>query len=128
MSLETEVRARLAADGAVAALVGTRITPILLPQAPTYPALTYQRISGPRWQVLEGPGGGETARLQIDAWAASYLAAQGLAAAVRGSLNGFIGTLATLRVAIRLDNERDDFEDAPEVYRVIQDYRIHNPE
>lgn len=128
MSLETELRARLVADGTVAGLVGTRIYALILPQDPTLPAVTYQRISGPRLQSLDGAAGRGMARIQIDSWAGEYLDAQAVAAAIRGSLNGFIGDLATLDVVCRLDNERDLYEDEARLYRVTQDYTVNHSE
>lgn len=135
MSLETDLRVRLAADGAVSGLVAARIYALVLPQKPTLPAISYQRISGPRIQNLLGATGRAVARIQIDSWAETYVGAQTLAAAVRSSLNGFIGDLtdggspaATRGVVIRLDNERDNFEDELDLYRVIQDYLINHEE
>jgi hypothetical protein len=128
MSLETEVRARLAADGTISGLVSTRIFPLMLPQNPTYPALVFRRISGPRMHDLQGSIGRGTARLQIDSWATGYLGAQALAAAVRSSLDGFTGMLTSLHAVIKLDNEIDDYDDDADKYRVIQDFRIIHTE
>lgn len=128
MSLETELRTRLAADGTVSGLVSTRIYPIKLPQNPTYPALVYRRISGPRLRHMTGTSGRGEARIQIDSWATSYVGAQALAAAVRSSLHGFIGSLTTLDVAIGLANEIDDYDEDAEKYRVIQDYTVQHTE
>lgn len=131
MSLETDLRVRLLANATVSGLVSTRVYPNILPQKPTLPALVYSRISGPRIHTLTGTSGWSDARIQIDSWGATYIAAQDLAAAVRASLDGFIGSLddgnspaATRRVAVRLDNERDLFEEEPDFYRVTQDYAI----
>lgn len=124
MSLETELRARLAADAGVSALVAARIYPLRLPQTPVYPALTYRRVSGLGVHNLSGAAGRGRSRIQVDCWAETYLGAQALAAAARASLDGFNGTLVTLRAVIFRENELDDFEDAPELYRVIQDWRI----
>lgn len=136
MSVETDIRRRLVADGTVSGLVGTRIYALVLPQDPTYPAVTYQRISGPRLQDLAGSAGRGMARIQIDSWSREYIQAQSIAAAIRGSLNGFIGDLGdgaspeSFRdVVIRLANERDLYEDedAP-LYRVTQDFTVDHSE
>ena len=126
MSIETDIRARLLADAGVSAIVGTRIYAVILPQDPTYPAASYQRISGPRMQELAGATDRAMARIQIDSWAVTYAGAQSLAAAIRESLNGFIGTLTTHHAVIRLDNERDWYESEAGVYRVIQDYTCNH--
>ena len=104
MSLETELVTRLEDDAGVGAVAGDRFYPIILRQNPTLPATVYRRISGPRLQNLTGNAGRGTARIQFDHWSKTYVEAQALAAAVRESLNGFIGTLTTLKVVCRLDN------------------------
>jgi hypothetical protein len=132
VSIETEIRARLVADATIAALAKsgsvTRIYALFLPQDPTLPAITYQRISGPRIQRLNDATEWGQARIQYDCWATTYLGAQTLAAAVRISLNGFVGELATLKVAIRLDNERDLYEDELHIFRISQDYMVTHTE
>lgn len=138
MTVEADIRVRLLADGTVSGLISTRMYPLVLPQDPTLPALTYQRISGPRIHKLTGTTGRARARLEIDSWAETYTEAQSLAAAVRASLDGFIGTLtdgnspeSTRSATIRLDNERDLHEDlggGSALYRISQDYMINHSE
>lgn len=130
MTVETEIRARLAADGTVSGLVGTRIYPLRLPQAPTYPAISYRRVSGVRLHDLDGTSGRGMPRIEIDSWADTYVGVQALAAAIRQSLDGFNGTLTTIKAVIKLDNELDLSEDEPEpdIYRIMQDYRVTHDE
>jgi len=132
VSIETEIRARLVADATIAALAKsgsvTRIYALFLPQDPTLPAITYQRISGPRIQELNAATEWGRARIQYDCWSTTYLGAQTLAAAVRRSLNGHVGKLATLKVGIRLDNERDLYEDELNIFRISQDYTVVHTE
>ncbi len=128
MSLETELFTKLEATSGVTTLAGTRLYPVVLPQKPTLPAATLQRISGPRLKHLSGASGWGMARIQIDAWATTYLAAQQLAAAIRTALHGYAGKLTTLEVAITLENERDDYDDDLKWFRVIQDYLINHSE
>jgi len=128
MSLESELRTRLAADGTISGLVSTRIYPLKLPQNPTYPAIVFRRISGPRLRHITGASGRGDGRIQIDSWATTYTGAQTLAAAVRASLHGYIGLLTTLKVAITLANEIDDYDEDAEKYRVIQDYTLAHTE
>ena len=124
MTVETDIRTKLLADGTISGLVSTRIYALKLPQKPTYPAITYSRISGPRSQLLDGPSTWGFARLEYDSWAKSYVSAQSLAAAVRVDLDGFVGSLNGRSVVIRLENERDLYEDEDKLYRVTQDYLV----
>jgi hypothetical protein len=126
MTVETDIRARLVADGTVNGLVSSRIYPLKLPQKPTLPAITYSRISGIRSQLLGGSSTWGFGRIEINGWATSYVQAQSIAAAVRTSLNGFVGKLNSRPSVIRLENERDLYEDEDEIYRVIQDYLVNH--
>lgn len=89
MTPEVAVRTRLVADPAVYALVGTRIYPDLLPQAPTLPALVYLRASAlPDGLTQDNRVGPEQPRIQIDAWATSRSQTDALYAAVKAALHG----------------------------------------
>lgn len=113
----------------VRTLVGSdtnaRVYPVQLPQNPTLPALSYQRISATRDYVQTGATGLVLARVQIDSWAKAFRDATLLADAVRRAVSGFRGHLDGEYVhSVFLDNERHLFESGVEVYRVSQDYRI----
>ncbi len=126
MSLESELVTRLEDDAGVGAVAGNRIYPINLPQNPTLPAVTYQRITGPRLRHLTGASGRGDARIQIDCWAVTYGAGKSLAAAIQASLHGYIGLLTTVKVAITLSNEIDDYDEDAREWRIIQDYVIQH--
>jgi len=128
MTIETEVRARLVADATVSGLIGTRAYALVLPQGVTYPALTYSKISGVRLHNLDGAAGRAFPRISISMWSGSYVECQSLAAAVRHSLDGFNGTLATIKCTILIDNEIDDYDGTVEKYRILQDYRVSHRE
>ena len=72
----------------LAALVGTRIFPMILPQNSDYPAVTYNTISAPRDYTHDGASGLVAARYQITAWAASYTTAKLVIEQVRLSVSG----------------------------------------
>lgn len=125
MTIETEIRARLVADSTVSGLVSARIYPLVLPQSPTYPAITYHRVSGVRLHHLGGVSGRAVPRISFSMWAQTYTGCQALAAAVRQSLDGFNGTLTTIKALIEIENEFDLFEDEASengVFRIVQDY------
>jgi hypothetical protein len=128
MSVDSDLKARLVADGTINGLISGRVYPDILPQGPTYPALTYFRVSGPRLYHLRGASGRSTPRYQIDCWAETRLGARVLAEAVRASLSGFHGFMGTTKVGyLRLDNETDFYEETVKVYRTSLDFIIdHN--
>jgi hypothetical protein len=125
--MESDLNALLRADAGVGAIVGAgsaaRVYPIILPQAGTFPAVTYQRISTPR--IVTATLGGQNARvkcrMQLDCWAETFAQAKALAAAVRSAMLG-----AATFTAIALD-ERDMYEagdssDGLTLYRTSVDY------
>lgn len=131
MGLGSTVRTIILGDPAVAALVGTRVYPKILPQSPTLPAITYQRIS--RVSVadhLTGAGSLGRPRVQVDAWASTDAAAETLGAAVKARLNGFKGTVAgegdVKRIA--LETEGGQFDAELLLHRHTADYFVWHEE
>ncbi|MFW6079533.1 MAG: DUF3168 domain-containing protein [Gemmatimonadota bacterium] len=128
MALEASLREHLEADGAVAARVGGRVYPVLLPPDVTYEAISYRRISAPREHAQTGPSGLVRARIQVDSWATTYGGAKDLAEDVRRALDGFrgtMGTTVTTRVdSTMLEGDRDLYDEDAEVHRVQHDYLI----
>lgn len=60
------LRSYLIANGAVNALVGNRVTPVIMPQGSTYPAIVLTKISTRHYHTLSGFAGNASARIQID--------------------------------------------------------------
>lgn len=129
MTIEADLRALLVADTTVSGMVGTRIYLARLPQDPTYPAITFSKVSGPRVHTLAGRGGRARPRLSVHCWAESDVGAKALANAVRAVLDGFNGTTNSgRRTTFLIDNEFDLYDDEADVYRVVQDYRASHRE
>jgi hypothetical protein len=91
VSLAGEIVAHVKADAGLVAACGGRIYPLTLPQHPTLPALTYQRIDGPREVSHTGDSGLEHPRYQFDCWATTYLEAEALATAMMRAFAGQLG-------------------------------------
>jgi hypothetical protein len=89
--VEIALRAALLERPQVAALVGTRIYPMVLPQEVQLPALTYQRITSRRSSGHDGASDLEQPRIQIDAWGRTWTEARQLERAVGDFLHGFRG-------------------------------------
>lgn len=130
MSIEEAIYYKLTNDTDVAAIVSTRVYPMKLPPNPTYPAITYQRISTARWHNYAGASGRARPRFQIDCWldgsnrAEAYDDARDLATKVRKCLDGFKGDIDTESDVggVTLDSERDIWEDLAQVHRVTMDF------
>lgn len=125
MSIEAAIYYKLTNASAITNVVSTRIYPIELPQNVVYPAVTYQRVSTVRNNALDIPLGVTTIRLQTDCYGISLSTAQQIADLIREELNGFNGTVQTIKIySIFADDERHFFEENLEQKRVMVDYLI----
>lgn len=121
----------IAADPAVAALLGERIWPVIAPQSASLPFATWRRTGVQRSQTLSGPMGMATVLLAVDVFSATYEEARDIADRVRSVLDGWGGAVSEY-VSVRnvsLDSESDGFVqlaggDLPPVYQVTQSYSI----
>lgn len=119
----------LSAHPGLSALVGSRIYPLILPQNPAYPALTYQRVSGPREQSHDGPSGLARPRFQVSCWHPDFDQAKAAAEQVRLALAGYRGIVGGLEIeGIQVENELDLYDPDAKVYRVILDFVIWHQE
>lgn len=131
----SDLRAHILDDSGVSSLVDERMYPVMLPQNVTYPALSYNQVSGVRIYDLCGPTGRVKPRISINSWATTYAEVRSLADAVRQAIEGFTGTMGdspgTPISDVKLDNEVDLFEDEAGtigIYRVMQDYILSHSE
>lgn len=87
--LEQTVYERLAAGTAVAALVGTRIYPILAPQGAARPYVVFARQETENLADLSGRGTHDVAQVAVMCFADEAETATALARAVRDRLDGW---------------------------------------
>lgn len=82
MTFEVDFRSRLKADGAVAAMVGTRIDWGIRPQRDPYPSVVMTVVSDPMPQDYKGLIAMRRTRVQIDCYAEERAQAVSLRGAV----------------------------------------------
>jgi hypothetical protein len=87
MTVEQTIVTRLLAVTAITALVGDRVSPVVLRTETTDPALVYVRLYGDRQYALDGATKLATVQMQIMAWALDYATARALADQVRLGLD-----------------------------------------
>lgn len=85
---------RLAGFAGLLALVSTRIYPLMLPQNPIYPAVTYSRVSGQRESAQQADTGVARVRFNVTAWAETYLAGKEVSEQARLALQRYRGTVS----------------------------------
>jgi hypothetical protein len=128
---------RLSEDSGIAAIAGTRVFPIVIPQtvyteATKLPCLVYTVDTNERQVTYDGTNELVEGAVEISCYSRSYKTAQSLAAAVRTCLLDFIGILqantspiTSVRVsAIHLDGENNLMDEEPGLYRVLQRYVV----
>jgi len=101
----------------LAALIGTRCYPVKLPQEPTLPALTYQRVSDAP-EYSHDPGASYRPRMQITCWAGTYAGAEALATQVNLASEAWH---AAMGGAAFVENVIDLSDPATGIYQVAVD-------
>jgi hypothetical protein len=127
--IEEDLITYLYSGAAVTALVGQRVTPLRMDQGADLPAITVQRIDGPRVRSLTGPSGLAHPRFQLDCWGSTYASVKAVATAVRQRLDGYRGLMGSTTVGgVSLESDQDDFEPDTGLYRVSMDFIIWHKE
>lgn len=130
MSLETALYSHLSGDAALSALVGTRIYPVILPQQPVLPAVTYQRIGAVREQTIARNVPGTMPRYQFSVWTqeldggsqAGYLRGVAIRQALRNALLAFAPVSPQVHeVAFATELDIEDDETSTRTWQLTQD-------
>jgi hypothetical protein len=119
MILEQNIASVIQAQVSIAALVGTRVYPIVIPEEPTLPAICYQIVGSSSRQTLNTHGL-QKIRLQIDCWGDSYGDAVTLRDAVATSLDGY----EDANVQFLLLSKSDFFDHELLQYRALIEFYI----
>ena len=83
----------ISSDPTISGMIGTRVYPILLPESPTLPAITYQVTRGNGDPTFETSGLIKL-YMQFDCWGKTYSDAAQLRKALVKLLNGYQGVLS----------------------------------
>ena len=95
------------------------------PQDADTPFIVYRAITRDGWDSLDGPSGMAQKSIQVDSYAIGSDDAKQLAGQVRQLLNGYGGTVSSVRIdSCRLLSETDlsELETDPKLERVSQDF------
>jgi len=127
--LEAVIFTRLSTYAGLIALTSTRIYPIILPQNPTLPAVTYQRTDGPRESALGAEMGLAHPGIQIDSWGKSYASVKSVATQARAAPQRW-SSEATDPVVLDclLESDGDEYEPGANIYHVRQDWTVWHRE
>jgi hypothetical protein len=120
----------LTAVPAVAAVVGDRVYPDIIPQhvydeVTRSPCIVYQRLGATRSATYCGHDLLVAAAIQVDHYAQDFDAAVQLGDLTRQALRDYSGTMGTVRVRwCRLDSETHLVEPEPGLFRLSADWTI----
>jgi hypothetical protein len=101
----------------IAALISTRMYPTQLPQEPTLPALTYQRVGGEA-EYSHGSSAARSPHIQFTCWAATYLACEALSLQVIAAADAWHDAMGGAAFA---DDPIDMSEPNTGVYQIVVD-------
>jgi len=125
------LRAILAADANVTALVGTRIYPNRARQGSPQPYVTYNTVTGESIMSTASHSGLGNQTFQVDVWDDDYADAHDAAEKIRLALQDYTGTISGVAIqdCFADGGPRDDlgvFADGREtsLARVSRDYKI----
>jgi hypothetical protein len=128
MSIEPGLLALLNSDSTLSGLLSGRIFPVILPETPTYPSLTYRTISAVPTYDLSGSVIGEKTRIEFTAWSAAFADCKAVHDAIRGILDCFNGpTTGGSFIVVRDGSAVDGFDADRRAYTSSVDYRSMNP-
>lgn len=132
MGMEEGLVARLAADAAVAAIVGAKISWFGRQRNDPPPSLQLTKIAGSRDWSHGGPSGLDEASVQFDCWAATPAASWALARATLAEMEQPATVGGVLFHEGFLDRQRVDEEEAlaggGRLFRVSLDMRFRHEE
>ena len=127
MAIGVTARTAILADSALAALIGTRVYPLVFPSQVTFPCITYRIISGLRMEVLSEEV--YATRIQFDIWATTYDEAGDIKAALLTLFNFHDSTVHGQRImSTRTDLTFDLFDTPTKTYRKIVDISMRHEE
>lgn len=119
----------LAAQAGITSICSTRIYPLILPQKPTYPAITYSEDDSNYTESFTGQTDHVQSIYQIDSWATTYAGATSLGNAVSAALKNTSGSFGgiTIQRCTVLSGPVSVYEDSVEAYRQTYIFSIwHN--
>ena len=127
MSLETAIYTYLSTHAQIQPIVGVRVYPVILPQNPTYPAITYRRDGDSRYATIDGNQSAFiSASMFVDSWAETYSGAKVLADAVKAAFQNLTGDMAGLAVnRVHMGGYVEVYETEVQAYRVSHEIIVN---
>ncbi len=97
MTLEEQLIDQLSKDAELSAIIGDRIYPLLLPEKPTLPAVTFKGVGEKNFYTLDGPRPNSEVYFDFSCWSLDYFKAKAVAKRLKKALHGFPGLIASVQ-------------------------------
>lgn len=131
-SIEASFRSLITGNAGIAAIVSSRVYPIVAPDNCVFPCITYQRINTSREHRLDGPGNFTTALFETIIWTKRETGSGGgveqardLSRKIQAVLDGYRGTVSSVDIqGILGQNETHGYENDIEVFRFTQQWLV----
>jgi hypothetical protein len=119
----------LSTQSGITTLVSTRIYPVILPQEPTYPCITYREDSNDWDETFGGQEGMVDSYYNIDAWAKTFAEVTSIGNAIRSAMQNTVGSFGGINIhkCVVDTGPITVYEDSVEAYRQTHVFLIsHN--
>lgn len=125
MEIEQAIYNLLSGNASVAALVGTKISPVKKKQDTDLPAITYRRVTTTRFSAMDVDAVVVTGRFQVDCWAGSYPVVVQLKNAVKAAMKRWRTTTSITVQDTFMLSEIDFYEEDTKQYHIAIDFEIN---
>lgn len=130
MNVTGPIKAIIAANATANALLAGRVYPGVIDNGRGFPAMAVTRASTEANATKTGASGVDFVRVQLDIFARTYGEAEDVSEAVRTALDFYSGSVVSGADTVNVDHidyigTIDNFENSPELHRVIAEYILH---
>ena len=124
--IEAGIVALLLADARFTSICGQNLYPVVLPDDPSLPAVTYQASATKPDYVLSGESGLEDVTLHFHLWSKDFSGVVQMGDALRSLLGSFGGVLpdGTVVRACKRGTSVDSYEQSSRFYQRAMDFRL----
>lgn len=111
MTIEEQIKEYLVSDPELSALINGRVHPLILPEKPTLPAVTFRGRAKQNVYTFDGPRPNYDKELEFSAWSTDYFKAKTVAEKLEKALHACPGLIASIQQVQVQGNEDEYFPD-----------------
>lgn len=130
MNVTGPIKVIIAANATANALLNGRVYPGVIDNGKGFPAVAVTRAGTEANATKTGVSGVDFVRVQLDIYGRTYGEAETVSEAVRTALDYYSGSVTSGSDTVNVDHidylgTIDNFENSPELHRVIAEYMVH---